>query len=494
MSSTISKTTVSVAPTPTLGKYNINIKGSYDAEIKERVSQLFQNNLPLILALAVLTIPVFFAAWPIGYMLVRQDKELELNSQIAERKLMFLRELGYMLPQDLTDKESINIAFSEMAKDPDARLLFQEHDTANIISDNAKDEIIGQAHEIKNNEISEKETLIKLRLNTIEETEKNTDHKKIEKNGLSKLVKSFNKSENLKKLEESIIDQITLTIKDGKQLYDINNIEKLLQEFSRTVYHVKAGPNEVITVFEAKRIRECINELTFENQRTLSEIGKIKFENGVLKKEEDLSEEDTDAIRIYEEKIKKNEEIITREFHSYTGEVLKFINTLDPKNELEFENKKLLHKLVVSSLMQTIPNTIMSGVANSLIELQGNELKYGPAGSESDGVQFDYKKSNHVLKITYGDSEGIDLTIKNSNGKIIPNLKIRLNFEITVSLQKNIGIPSGIPIPLPDPIPPKNSIPTQEEALNDAKRRAAAKAKPMYLSFKLHGLSVVESS
>jgi hypothetical protein len=488
MSSTISRTTVPVAPTPTLGKYNINIKGSYDAEIKERVSQLFQNNLPLILALAVLTIPVFFAAWPIGYMLVRQDKQLELNSQIAERKLMFLRELGYMLPQDLTDTGSSDAALSEMAKNPDARLLFQEHEVQNSISDNAKSQIIEKAYKIKNNTAAEKEVLIALRLKTLEETEQNSKNKNSEKNEIAKIVKEANRPENLTNLTELIESEIIGTIKKGTQLYSTNDTEVLLRDLSRTIYSIKTESGELVSKSEANRIRESISKLSWENQKLSVENGSIKHVNGKLKNEEELSEDEKYILEENEKKIGENKKTINSELNKYTSEALKYMNTIDQKKTLEFENKKLLHRIIMSSLVQTIPNCTIAAFAGSLISLQGKDIKYIFEPGECPEVRFHYEKTNNTLKITYGGAGGINLKAKNCTGKIIHNLNIKVGFELTISLQKNGAISSSTPIAIPE------NISAEELADPDvAKRRAAAKEKPMFLSCKVRGFSVESS-
>ena len=371
--------------TSSLGVYNTNEKGSYKKEVNRRVNQLFQNHLCLIVALATLTLPIFFIAWPLGYIAMVEGEETELNGQISKEMLDFLRTLKEELPAQLTHSGFVNTAF-ERAKNRfgNFKLLFKDD-----ISDTYKYKLISLAYNLNSKQlknISCANSYIKNLLKVA-----NEEFKTFEK-AIENSINSFNKKDNLQAIQSKI----------EKDIKDFDNFlpgTDIFTEIARSINPITIQGKQILTKEDASKIRKNENETSPESNNDLEEAMKTTKES-----------------------------------------INNFIKEIASNPKFKKENENLLKKIIMVSLGQTIPNCISRHRWGHLNN--GQKLILFKA-DDSDRLDissptacFQYDQDNGKLTISYCDDEGRGLTILSALSlQLIPNLYIRTHSEITIDIQ-----------------------------------------------------------
>ena len=102
---TKTESTYSLPPDFNINKIGASSAGtSYQEALEERVNETFEKHRNTLMALAVVSLPIFFIAWPIGYLAANELFEIEARREIKgtliNKRFDFILEFSKELAKD----------------------------------------------------------------------------------------------------------------------------------------------------------------------------------------------------------------------------------------------------------------------------------------------------------------------------------------------------------------------------------------------------------
>jgi hypothetical protein len=464
--STENAITTSTTTPSSLGMYDVNIKGSYKTELDNRVARVFRENWPLITALAIISLPVFFVAIPIAYFMYQDvitNEKMDLDNEISLKKESILQEMSNLLPSDykkyyeLRDTENYAESLFEAAKEklPDTKRIIK----SSISKENKKsilDDICKLKYGNEKNKLNScSEESIITQQGVIEITKEETE-------SFKEIICECNKNENLDYLISQLDEDINKTIENEKTLPTASSKDQvLINDFARNIYPVTAffglEKAELINKKRSEIIHKTIQENSKEKEKLSMERSKLRLENhklsGFSRSNTTRIEANNKKIEELENRINKCESEITIHMDEYINCIVNFSNKVSKEQGLDDENSNLLQRILLSSLVQTFSNISMGYISSFILYTQSNNLNIIPptfavASSfasnmntkeqlgERDfpAVFFYYDKDSKKIEIKYENN--IEFHVKKIlTTEIVQGLSISANPEITINLQ-----------------------------------------------------------